>query len=55
MAKKRRNAKGRQSGAGMLPPYGEKPDVIRIRTINPLPSLELGRKMFYASPSIQDL
>jgi hypothetical protein len=39
----------------MLPPYGEKPDVIRIHTINPLPSIELGREMFYASPSIQDL
>jgi hypothetical protein len=43
------------TGAGMLRPYGEKPDVIRIHTINPLPSLELGREMFYASPSIQDL
>lgn len=45
----------RVTGAGMLRPYGEKPDVIRIHTINPLPSLELGREMFYASPSIQDL
>jgi hypothetical protein len=45
----------RVTGAGMLPPYGEKPDVIRIHTIDPLPSLELGREMFYASLSIQDL
>jgi hypothetical protein len=45
----------RVTGVGMLPPYGEKPDVIRIHTINPLPSIELGREMFYASPSIQDL
>jgi hypothetical protein len=45
----------RVTGAGMLRPYGEKPDVIRIHSISPLPSLELGRAMFYASPSIQDL
>jgi hypothetical protein len=43
------------TGAGMVGPYGEKPDVIRIHTITALPSIELGKEMFYASPSMQEL
>lgn len=45
----------RVTGDGTLQPYAHTPDLIYIRTISELPSLELGQGMFHASPSIEDL
>jgi hypothetical protein len=45
----------RVTGDGTLQPYAERPELIHIRTISALPSLEIGQGMFHASPSIEDL
>jgi hypothetical protein len=42
-------------GAGILPPYSDRPDEVKIGTITELPSLELGKAMFGANLSIEEL
>lgn len=45
----------RITGEGHIPPYGDRPDSVQIQMIHEVPSLDLGRNMFFANYSIEEL
>jgi hypothetical protein len=45
----------RITGEGRIPAHADRPDLVEIKTICELPSLELGRGMFFANSSIEEL
>jgi hypothetical protein len=42
-------------GEGTVPPYADRPESVQIQVIRELPSLELGKSMFLANASIEEL